>query len=207
MNDVLEKLFGSPARVKIIRLFLQNPLDLFISKEISRKCNINSSVARREISFLSRIGLIKQKTSSIDTIIKLKNGKIKNKKKKIQGLGLNEMFPLINPLKNLFIEAVSFNKERMIKGLKSVGDVKLIILSGFFTQVENSPADLLLIGDKIQKPELDRILKRTEKELGKELVFAFFDSKEFLYRFSMYDRFIRDILDHPHEKVLNKLGI
>ena len=207
MNDALEKLFGSPARVKIIRLFLQNPLDLFISKEISRKCNINSNVARREISLLGRIGLIKQKTASIDTIIKLKNGKIKNKKKKIQGLGLDEMFPLISPLKNLFIEAISFNKERMIKGLKSVGDVKLIILSGFFTQAENSPADLLLVGDRIQKPKLDRILKRIERELGKELAFTFFDSKEFLYRFSMYDRFIRDILDYPHEKALNKLEI
>jgi len=207
MSDILEKLFGSPARVKIIRLFLQNPLDLFISKEISRKCNINSSVARREISLLSRIGLIKQKTASVGTIIKLKNGKIKNKKKKIQGLGLNEMFPLISPLKNLFIEAVSFNKERMIKGLKSIGDVKLIILSGFFTQAENSPADLLLVGDRIQKPKLDRILKRIERELGKELAFTLFDSKEFLYRFSMYDRFIRDILDYPHEKALNKLEI
>ncbi len=207
MKDALEKLFGSPARVKIIRLFLQNPSDLFFPKEISRRCKINSNVARREISLLERAGLIKQKTSSIDTLIKLKNGKVKNKKKEIQGLGLNEFFPLINPLKNLFLEAVAFNKEKTIKSLKSAGDMKLIILSGFFMQMNGYSADLLLVGERVQKPKLERILKKIEAETGKEIAFVLFDTKEFLYRFSMYDKFINDILSSPHEKALNKLDI
>lgn len=207
MKDTLEKLFGSPARVKIIRLFLQNPLDLFFPKEISRRCKINSNIARREISLLERAGLIKQKTSSIDTLIKLKNGKVKNKKKEIQGMGLNEFFPLINPLKNLFLEAIAFNKEKTIKSLKSVGDMKLIVLSGIFMQADNSSVDMLLVGERVQKSKLERIIRKIEREIGKEISFVLFDTKEFLYRFSMYDKFINDILSSPHEKALNKLDI
>lgn len=207
MKDALEKLFGSAARVKIIRLFLQNPLDLFSSKEISRRCKINFNVARREISLLEKISLINQKTNSVDTLIKLKNGKVKNKKKKIQGLGLNEFFPLINPLKNLFLEAIVFNKEKAIKSLKSAGDMKLIVLSGFFMQIDVYSADLLLVGERVQKPKLERILREIEAETGKEIAFVLFDTREFLYRFSMYDKFINDILNSPHEKALNKLGV
>ncbi|MBU3926013.1 hypothetical protein KJ763_02505 [Patescibacteria group bacterium] len=207
MKDVLEKLFGSPARVKVIRLFLQNPSDLFIPTEISRRCKINSNVARREISVLIRAGLIKQKKSFLETILKLKNGKIKNKKKKIQGLGINEFFPFINPLRSLFIESASFNKEKIIKSLKSAGDMKMIVLSGIFMQSNDSSVDLLLVGDRIQKNKLERILKRIEIEMGKEVSFALFDTKDFLYRFSMHDKFIHDILNSPHEKACCKLEI
>lgn len=207
MKDALEKLFGSLARVRIIRLFLQNPSDLFSHKEISSRCKINLNVARREIFLLEKAGLIKKKISSVGTLIKLKNGKIKNKKKEIQGLGLNEFFPLINPLKNLFLEAVIFNKEKTIKSLKSAGDMKLIIFSGVFMQANDYSVDLLLVGERAQKPKLERILKKIEAEIGKEIAFVLFDTREFLYRFSMYDKFINDILNSPHEKVLNKLGI
>jgi hypothetical protein len=37
---------------------------------------------------------------------------------------------------------------------------------------------------------------------GAELTYAVFDTKEFLYRLNMYDKLIRDILDYPHEVVL-----
>lgn len=207
MKDALEKLFGSLARVRIIRLFLQNPSDLFSHKEISRRCKINLNVARREIFLLEKADLIKKKISSIGTLVKLKNGKMKNKKKEIQGLGLNEFFPLINPLKTLFLEALAFNKEKAVKSLKSAGDMKLIVLTGFFAQINGCSVDLLLVGEKVQKPKLEKILKRIETETGKEIAFVLFDTREFLYRFGMYDRFINDILNSSHEKALNKLGI
>ncbi len=207
MSDALEKLFGSSARVKIIRLFLQNPSDLFNPKEISRRCRINSNLARREISLLEKVGFLKHKSASIDTIIKLKNGKLKNRKKKIQGIGLNEMFPFLASLKTLFLDTPVFNKEKFIQSLKNSGDIKLIILSGIFLHRNTTAADLLLAGDNINRAKVERALKKIESEIGREIAFAVFDTKEFLYRFSMYDHFIRDILDSPHEKVINKLDI
>lgn len=207
MEGVLEKLFGSSARIKIIRLFLLNPETLFSPKEIGRRARVSPTSLRREILLLKKIGFIKQKEERIDEIIKLKNGKLKNRKKKIQGLKLNFLFPFLYSLKNLVLNAAPINKERLIKMLASVGKMKLIILSGIFIQSEDSRTDLLLVGDSIKKSVLERVLKNIEAQIGKELIYAVFSTKEFLYRFGMYDRFIRDILDYPHEKILNKLNI
>ena len=207
MTGILEKLFSSSARVKIIRLFLLNPETLFGFREISRRAKVSSRSLRREILVLKKINFVAQKEEKIDELIKLKNGKIKNRKKKIQGLRLNSLFPFLQPLKNLVVTAAPLDKEKLIKKLNSIGRMKLIILSGVFTQSEDSKVDLLLAGDSIRRSALERLLKRIEAETGKELTYAFFSTNEFLYRFGMYDRFVRDVLDYPHEKILNKLNI
>lgn len=206
-KGVLDKLFGSSARVKIIRLFLLNPDALFNLKEISRRTKVNLPSARREILVLKGIGFIKQTEEKIDEIIKLKKGKIKNKKKKIQGLKLNQFFSYLHPLKNLILNSVPLSREKLIKKINSLGRMKLIVLAGIFIQSDESRTDLLLVGDSISSSGLQRILKHIEAEIGREIVYAVFNTKDFLYRFGMYDRFIRDILDNPHEKVVNKLGI
>jgi hypothetical protein len=205
MNGVLEKLFGSAPRIKIIRLFFLNSETLFNTREISRRAKVNLLSVRREILLLKKIGFIKQKEERIDEIIKLKKGKIKNKKKKIQGLKLNLLFPFFHPLKNLVINTAPIDREKLTKMLSSIGRMKLIILSGIFIQSDDSNTDLLLVGDSIRRSALERVLRNIEAQIGKELIYAVFNTKEFLYRFGMYDRFIRDILDYPHEKIVNKL--
>lgn len=206
---VLEKLFGSTSRIKIIRLFLLNPENLFTTNEISRRCKVQISTVRREISVLKSIGFIKEKTETIETILKLKNGKVKNKtkKQKITGLILNDFFPLLIPLKNLILNATPVDKEKMIKKIVSAGKIKLIILAGIFIQSDESRVDMLIIGDAINKSKLENALRGIESELGRELQYAIFNTKEFLYRMDMYDKFLRDILDYQHEKVINKLNI
>lgn len=204
---VLERLFGSAARVKIIRLFFLNPDMFFDIKEISRRTRVALPSARQEILLLKSVGFVTQKEEKIDDIIKLKNGKIKNIRKKIHGLRLNMSFPFFRSLKSLVVDTVPIDNERLIKMLSSVGRMKLVILSGIFIQSEDSRTDLFLVGDAIKKAVLQKVLKNIEAEIGKELVFAVLSTKEFLYRFGMYDKFVRDVLDYPHEKILNKLGV
>jgi len=207
MSEILEKLFGSAGRVKVIRFFLLNQKEILNSKEISRKCKIGNNVAKREISFLKGIGFLKNKSEKITDIIKLKNGKTKGVSKKIEGLGLNELFPLLNPLKELVVDSISVNKEKIIRSLKTAGNMKLIVFSGFFVGKEGGDTDLLVVGDGVKRALLESILNKIEAEAGKGIVYGFFETKEFLYRFGMNDRFIREILESPHEKAVNKLGI
>ncbi len=207
MANVLEKLFGSAARVKILRLFLLNPEDMFEPKEISRRCRVSPKIAGKEISFLKKIGFIEQRSKSVDELVKLKKGKLKNKKKKISGLALRKDFPLLYALKNLILSVDPVNKGKMIKALKGLGKIKLIVFSGIFINSDDSRVDLLLVGDSVRKGALEKVLRKFEAEIGKNINYAFFGTKEFLYRLGMYDRFIRDVLDYPHEKILNKLNI
>jgi hypothetical protein len=37
------------------------------------------------------------------------------------------------------------------------------------------------------------------------IVIALFDTEEFMYRLKMYDKLLRDVLDYPHEKIVNKI--
>ena len=46
-----------------------------------------------------------------------------------------------------------------------------------------------------------------EAEIGKELRYAVLNTKEFIYRLDMYDKFIRDILDYPHERLIEKIKV
>ena len=207
MNNALEKLFGSSARVKIIRLFLSNSENLFSLEDVSRRAKVLTPVARRETSLFKGIGLIKQKEQIVDKPFKLKDGTIKIKKKKFNGYFLNALFPFVHALRNLVINAAPVDKEAMIKEINTIGRIKLVVFSGIFTNNENSRVDLLLVGDAIKETKLDKVLKNIEAEIGKEIVYAVFKTDDFMYRLGMYDRFIRDILEYPHEKAVNKLNI
>ena len=70
-----------------------------------------------------------------------------------------------------------------------------------------SRADILIVGDHIKKSSLDNTIKKLESEIGKELRYVCFSIEDFKYRLSMFDKLIRDILDYPHKKILNRLGI
>lgn len=207
MNTALEKLFGSSARVKIIRLFLSNPESLFSLEDVSRRAKVLTPSAKREISLFKSIGLVKQRDETIDEIVKLKDGTEKIKKKKFNGYFLNTLFPFVHALRNLVINAAPADKEAMIKEINTIGRIKLVVFSGIFTNRENSRVDLLLVGDAMKETKLDKVLKNIEAEIGKEIVYAVFKTDDFMYRLGMYDRFIRDILEYPHEKAVNKLNI
>ncbi len=206
-SDVLAKLFGSSNRVKIIRLFLQNPEKVFEPKNIFSRAKVSRQTGRREILLLKSIRLIRPKSDFIAIAIKNKKGKFK--KKRISGFALNESFPLIIGLKNFVLDSAPLSRDQLLKKLYKAGRMKLVILSGIFGQ-ENSGAnrvDILVVGDVIKKGILERVIREIESEVGKELIYAAFNTQDFLYRLGMYDKFIRDILDYPHEKILNKLGV
>lgn len=207
MNGVLEKLFGSSARVKILRLFLFNPEVLFTSGIVSRRAKVTLPSARRELALLKSVNLIKQKEITVENIVKLKKGKIKNNKKKVQGLALNPLFPFLHSLKNLILNAAPVDRKKLANDINGVGRIKLMILSGIFTQNNNSRTDLFLVGSSIKEGKLGRVVKNVEAEIGREITYAVLSTDDFLYRLGMYDRFVRDVLDYPHEKVINKLNI
>ena len=64
-----------------------------------------------------------------------------------------------------------------------------------------------MVGDNLKQSRLDNIVKTIESEMGKEIRYATFETSEFNYRYSMFDKLIRDILDFPHEKIINKLNL
>ena len=58
MTDGLQKLFGTPARVKLLRLFLFNPRSSFTVQDAAKRARVPEEEARREVLLFSRAGLI-----------------------------------------------------------------------------------------------------------------------------------------------------
>ena len=118
---------------------------------------------------------------------------------------MNESFPLLSGLKSFILDTAPASRDQLLKKLQKTGRIKLVILAGIFGENNSSPVDIFVVGDAIRKGVLDRAIRDIEAEVGKELTYTFFSTQDFLYRMGMYDKFIRDILDYPHEKILNKL--
>jgi hypothetical protein len=191
-------------KVRMLRLFLFNSEIAFDIESICEKLKIEKRVAEKEIIILLKADLVK-KEPIIKIISKSVKGKIKENKIKVHGYILNQNFPHISALRQLLINSQNLNKEDIVRRLSNVGKIKLIIVSGVFIENNQSRVDILLVGNNIKKGSLSNIVKTMEAELGRELSYAFFEIPDFQYRIEMCDKLVRDIIDFPHDVLLNKL--
>lgn len=123
---------------------------------------------------------------------------------------LNSDFGSFGELRDLILKSLPAEKNDMIEKINRLGKIKLAVISGVFINKENLDpliADLLIVGDYIESRKLRSFLKSLEAEVGKEIKYSVMDKEEFQYRLAMFDRFVRVLLDGPHEKLINRLGI
>lgn len=179
-------IFGGEAKVKIMRLFIFNPSLIFTSTEVADRAKEKPGTARREIGILAKAGLIRRRA---------------------RGFTLDPSYPYLPAIENFLIDAAPITEKEIIKKLSRAGNMKLILISGLFLHNRDSRVDILVVGDHLSQAKLLSIMSSIEAELGKELRYAAFETSDFQYRLSIYDKLIRDILEYQHEKILNKLGI
>ncbi len=202
--DILSKLFGTEAKVKIMRLFMFNPDQPFGPSDISARAKVPLSVVKRETHLMRKMGMIKGKSFSQTTSVK-KGKRVVTKKKRVGGWILNSAFPYLPALRNLLINIVLVKHSDIIRRLNGVGRIKLVIISGVFIHEDDSRIDLLVVGDAIRTSALENVVRGIEAEVGKELRYAAFETDDFKYRVSMHDKLVRDILDYPHRAILDRL--
>lgn len=201
MEEILEKLFESIAKARILRLFMQNPEDSFSISEISERTQLNPSRVRSEINKLIKIDIVKSRLSHT------KQTNTKQISKRHNAYLINKNFPLYRELRELVINSSIASRKKLIDRVKRIGRIRLVVLAGIFLRNDNARIDLLIVGDDISRAKLKHFLANLESELGTALRYAVMSTDEFQYRRNMYDRFLRDILEFPHEKLINRLGI
>lgn len=202
MDQALEKLFESVAKVRMLRLFMHNPEESFILSDVIQRAQVRGRVVRKELHKLIQAGVVKSKIAKL-TI----QGKRGPRYKKATVFYVNREFSLLPELRDLVVKSSVASRKKLLQQVKGLGRVKLAVLSGVFVSSENARTDILIVGDDIKKGRLENFLAHTESELGKSVQHTLMDTEEFRYRLDMYDRFLRDILEYPHEKLINKLDI
>ncbi len=204
--DTLTALFGSEAKVRIIRLFLFNQGIPFFSREVAVRSKCSTSTVKRELNTLMKADLIRRR--KITKEIQVKHGKsVVAKKLKGDGYILNEKFPYLNPLKTLLTVASIQADESLTKCFASAGRIKYLVAAGVFIQNWDSRVDLLVVGEELNLSKIESIIKNIEAEIGKEISYSAFDTQDFEYRLGIHDRLVRDILDYPHVTLIDKLNV
>jgi len=204
--DILSILFGSESRIRMMRLFLFNPENCFDLFDVCDKSKISSKDVKKEFFVLEKATFIKRK-DFYKVIKKIKNGKTEEIKNKVHGYCLNKDFAYISVIKQLLINSKIFEDNELVRKLTKIGKIKLLVVSGVFIDQKDNRVDILIVGDNLNKNTMNKVIKSIEAELGKELIYAFFETSDFEYRLQMYDKLVRDIIDFPHQVLLNKLQV
>ena len=186
----LGKLFGSEARLKLLRLFFFNDDSVFTSADAASRAKVSVAVARREISVLESSRILKRKAGGKATLFMT-----------------DKNFPYHESL-GVFLRSTTMVKDaNILNTLKRAGTIKLVVLSGLFTGTLETKIDILVVGDHLEERPLATAIQKLEAEMGRELRYASFATSDFRYRQGVYDRLIRDVFDYPRRKILDKIGV
>jgi len=204
---MIEQLFGSKTRVKLLQLFYSNPNRAFYVREITRKIDEQINSVRRELANLLSIGIIASDTTNNRLYYEV-----------------NQDYEYYDPLRKIFGGAtdaavVDNTKEgaedatptTALSGperdkLKSLGNVELALYTGQFTRDESSGIDALIVGD-INQHALQKFMAELEAQEGKEIRYTVMPSQEFSYRRQIKDRFITTVLASKKQVLVDKNSV
>lgn len=208
---MLEKLFGSKSRVKILKLFLLNPAEKFYIRQLSRDLKLQLNSVRRELDNLEKFGIL---TSDMKSEASTKGEEKEAAGGSVSPVGgqekkyfrANPNFVLFDEIKALIVKAQILYEKDFVRKLNSIGKVKLLVLTGLFVNNSSALIDILIVG-KVNKVKLAKLIRELEVELGKEINFTIFDSQEFKYRRDITDIFLYGILDGRKLVVIDEVGL
>lgn len=215
-SRILEQIFDSPAKVRLFKLFLRNPDEYYSLSEVATKTQADRRVVKKQIDTLEKVGFFRKKIvkkKSAKGATKKSNAKGK-KKKPVSGekkpgvyFSVSPRFVFYDELRSLILKSSPASLDKFSAQIKELGRIKLAVLSGVFVNNSNSRVDLFLVGDNVNFRKLSGFLRRVEAEVGRPINYSILTTKDFSYRYGMFDRFILDILEGQHKKVINKLRI
>ena len=180
---MIDALFGSKTRVKLLHLFLNNPNRAFYVREITRKIDEQINSVRRELANMLSIGIVQSDTSNNRLYYEV-----------------NQAYTHYEPLKAIFGDptattvAAGSPSSDWQKRLKPLGDVRLALMSGGLVRGSKTDVDILLVGS-INKTQAKKFIKDMEEEEGRSLNYTIFSYEDFYYRLSIKDRFVTDIIN------------
>ena len=189
---MIEQLFGSKTRVKLLQLFYSNPNRSFYVREITRKIDEQINSVRRELANLLSIGIISSDTNNNRLYYEV-----------------DQAFQYFAPLEQIFGSGTMTasptvpSAEGESQTLKALGNVNLALLTGQLTRDERSGIDVLLVGD-VNQTQVTKYIAGLEAKEGKELRYAVMTDDEFRYRQEVNDRFLTLVLGSKKQILVDK---
>lgn len=184
---MIDALFGSKTRVKLLHLFLNNPGKAFYVREITRLIDEQINSVRRELANLLEVGVI---TSSDSDDHKLY-------------YEINQRYEFYVPFRAIFADARvetsadTTSAHSWRDRISELTGVRLALAAGVLVKGSASQIDLLIVGD-VSAARVKSTIKDIEKHEARELNYSVMTYDEFYYRLSVRDKFITEILAGKH---------
>ena len=194
---MIDALFGSKTRVKLLHLFLNNPGKSFYVREITRLIDEQINSVRRELANMLGVGVIV--SDSADNKLYY---------------SVNQQYEYYEPLHNIFADGGSKSKlDRAQKQsdswtgeLSKITGLRLAVAAGVLVRGSASFIDLLLVGT-MPASRVTSAMKKIEKAEGRDLNYAVLSYDDFYYRMSVRDKFITEILSGKYSVLVDTESI
>lgn len=195
---MIDSLFGSKTRVKLLYLFLNNPGRAFYVREITRRVDEQINSVRRELANMLSVGVIK--SDGIDNKLYYE---------------VDQTYEFYKPLQQIFAENSAQSatgagevqsSTDWTKRLKKLTGVHVVVLAGGFVSGSRSKVDVLIAGVP-PKTQIKRFISDLEEDEHRSIHYTVIPFDEFYYRMSMKDRFISEILEGKHQVVMDNKNV
>jgi len=190
---VIEQLFGSKTRVKLLQLFYSNPNRAFYVREITRKIDEQINSVRRELANLLSIGIISSENNNNRLYYEV-----------------SQDFEHFDALTAIFGKGAVVSKGQEVETtddnlsqIKALGNVDLAFFTGQFTRDETSGVDFVIVGD-VNTTQISKFVEELEKKEAKEIRYAVMPKDEFEYRQQVNDRFITLVSGAKKQVLIDK---
>lgn len=189
---MIDALFGSKTRVKLLHLFLNNPGKAFYVREITRLIDEQINSVRRELSNMLEVGVIT--SDSADNKLYYE---------------VNQRYEFYVPFRAIFADERIESASQKVKtddewhdAVRQLPGVRIAIMAGVLVKGSGASVDLLLVGE-VPSAKLKTVVKQIEKSEGRELNYSVLSYDEFYYRLSVRDKFITEIIHGKHAVLLD----
>lgn len=189
---MLEDLFGSKTRAKLLTLFFNNPENAFYVRGISRELHENINSIRREIINLEKIGLIR--AVPFDKINEPAADLAKDIQENKKYYQVNKDYTLYEEMLNLVIRSKLLVDKALLEKLKEVKNLRLLVLTGVFVGDSRARTDILMMGN-LDKNKIRRIIAGMEKNFQNPIRYTILTQREFDYRNLITDKFLFEIME------------
>lgn len=185
---MIEQLFGSKTRVKLLQLFYSNPNRSFYVREITRKIDEQINSVRRELANLLSVGIITSNNTSTKLYYEV-----------------NQNYEYYDAFQTIFggvaakkkstraSKATDVVKQDGGEDLKALGHVELAVFTGQFTRDESTGVDVVLVGD-VNMNAVGKFISDLEAKEGKDIRYTVMKMADFVYRQQIKDRFVVQLM-------------
>jgi len=195
---VIDALFGSKTRVKLLHLFLNHPGQSFYVREMTRLIDEQINSVRRELANMLAVGVIT--SDSADNKLYYQANQRYEYFTALRAIFANQPIDVAASASTAKDDTVN---EQYLSTIQSISSLRLAIVAGVLVKGSTSEVDVLLVGN-LPPAKVKTAMKDIERLEGRELNYTVLPYEEFYYRLSVRDRFITQILNSKHIVAIDK---